>query len=182
MNLWKKTISACKSPPNKNVWSLVRTIFHSVHVYFKLRSDYVYHIYTMFLSFGGHGILWSAYDKNLEHFPSRKCIISLNRVQDSLMMISGRHVGVFKIKFFCGCNGSAIKRVWYSYAFLEGCVDGLVFVFQSNISLREWCTIFTRIWNSIPRCTHLSEIVWISLGVKGNILGSTLCQLMETIV
>ena len=94
--------------------------------HFKLRSTYIYiyiykctqthiYIYIPWCSF----VIMAFFEVNvynmynyLEYNPSRKCIISLKRVQDFL-----RHQDIIpnvKMELFCVYSVPLIKRVWYS--------------------------------------------------------------------
>ena len=98
--------------------------------HFKLRSTYIYiyknarkHIYIYiyipwcsfvimaFFEVNVYNMYYNMYNY-LEYDPSRKCIISLKRVQDFL-----KHQNIipkFKMEFFCVYSVPFIKRVWYS--------------------------------------------------------------------
>ena len=113
--------------------------------HFKLIKVHLYiymcaHIYIPWCSF----VIMAFFEVNvynmynyLEYIPSRKCIISLKRVQDFL-----RHQDIipnFKMEFFCGYSVPFIKRVWYSLKK----VWKVLFVFKSY-QLLEGDAIFSK--------------------------------------
>ena len=87
----------------------------SIYIYIHLKKANTHYIYIPWCSF----VIMAFFEVNvynmynyLEYVPSRKCIISLKRVQDFL-----RHQNIipnFKMEIFFVYSVPFIKRVWYS--------------------------------------------------------------------